>query len=105
MGILDRARAIFKRRPKPITRAYAGGSGFEAAGAGRRFRGSGVIPNLQSAQLASREQVARMTRTPSLIRRILTSRQPARSYRNRPFPMRASPCGCRRAWLGWAPEG
>jgi lambda family phage portal protein len=63
MKILDRARAIFKRPPKTIaTRAYAGGSGFEAAGAGRRFRGSGVIPNLQSAELASREQVARSAR-------------------------------------------
>ena len=54
---------IFKRTPKPIaTRGYTGVAGFEAGGGGRRFRGSGAIPNLQSAVLASREQVARSAR-------------------------------------------
>src|SRR5438132_7079745 len=63
MSILDRARAIFKRMPKPpATRGYTGMAGYEADGGGRRFRGSGAIPNLQSAVLTGREQVARSAR-------------------------------------------
>ncbi len=54
---------IFKRTPKPLaTRGYTGVAGFEAGGGGRRFRGSGSVPNLQSAMLASREAVGRRTR-------------------------------------------
>jgi lambda family phage portal protein len=54
---------IFKRTSKPVaTRGNTGVAGFEAGGGGRRFRGSGAIPNLQSAVLASREQVARSAR-------------------------------------------
>jgi capsid protein len=54
---------IFKRTPKPIAkRGFTGVAGVEAGGGSRRFRGAGALPNLQSAVLAGREQVARSAR-------------------------------------------
>ena len=64
MTVRDRFIAFFKRPSKPVATRGHGGfvSGYEAGGGGRRFRGSGAIPNLQSAVLAGREQVARSAR-------------------------------------------